>query len=172
MKIKEIRIGQCVRHPSYDGTGDVTRIEPKQVEVFFNQGKITLDEAEIEKLISLDTIDTSMIDIRELVNQAVTATIEAYTVEKTSSEMAKKFQQGKLVIHPADPTLAPKEVDIETFFHKVVMVRDNLRLLEQKINSHKVLSEQEKVELQQYMTRLAGSLTTFNALFKDKDGYF
>lgn len=172
MKIKEIRIGQCVRHPDHDGTGDVTRIEPKQVEVFFNHGKMTLDEGEIEKLISLDTVDTSFVDIREIVDKAVASAIEATTAKAVEPEMAKKFREGTLVLRPSDPAVASKEVPLETFFHKIVMVRDNLRVLEQKINSHKGLSDQEKVELQQYLTRLAGSLTTFNCLFREKEGYF
>ncbi len=172
MDVKKIRIGQCVRHPNYDGTGDVTRIEPERVEVFFNQGRITLGSGEIEELIPLDAVDSSMIDIGEIIDRAVLAALAVSTVEKTSQEMAKKFQRGTLTIHPADPLLPSKDVDLETFFHKIVMVRDNLRVLEQKINAHKGLSEQEKVDFQQYLTRMAGSLTTFNGLFKDKESGF
>lgn len=172
MKIKEARIGQCVRHPSYDGTGDITRIEQKQIEVFFNHGKILLDETEVEKLIPLDTVDVSLLDVGELISSAVSAAFAAISAETATAELAKKFRQGKMIIQPSDPDLTPKEIDLETFFHKVVMVRDNLRVLEQKINSHKVLSEQEKVDLQQYLTRIAGSLTTFNILFREKDGQF
>lgn len=172
MKIGEIRIGQCVRHPDYDGTGNVTRIEQKQVEVFFNHGKMTLGEGEMEKLIPLDTVDTTRVDIAEIIAQAVLSATRACEQASSSAELAKKFMGGKLVIAPADPSLSSKEVEIETFFHKVVMVRDNLRVLEQKINSHRGLSEQEKVELQQYITRVAGSLTTFNGLFREREGGF
>lgn len=171
MKIKEIRIGQCVRHPDYDGTGDVTRIEPKQVEVFFNHGKMILDENGVEKLVTLDTLDTGKMDIQELISKAVSAALKVST-QDVVVEMAKKYRQGVLILQPADTTLAGKEIDLEAFFHKIVMVRDNLRVLEQKLNSHKELAELDKVELQQYLTRVAGSLTTFNCLFKDKDGYF
>jgi hypothetical protein len=172
MDIKKLRIGQCVRHPEHDGTGDVTRIEPDRVEVFFNHGKMTLGKDEIEKLIPLDSIDTSMVDLGEIVDRSVHAALASSRAESAATEMSKKFQGGVLVIRPADPHLPEKEVSLETFFHKIVMVRDSLRVLEQKINAHKVLTEQEKVDLQQYLTRMAGSLTTFNGLFREREAGF
>ena len=86
--------------------------------------------------------------------------------------IGQRWSGGKVVIHPSDPELSPKEIPIDDLFHKVVMIRDRLRVLEQKINGHKSLDEREKVELQQYGTRCYGSLTTFNVLFRDKKDQF
>jgi hypothetical protein len=86
--------------------------------------------------------------------------------------MAARYQGGTLVIRPGKADAQEKVIPIDLFFHKIVMVRDRLRVLEQRINSHPRLSDEDKVELQQYVTRAYGSLTSFNVLFKDKDDWF
>ena len=77
-----------------------------------------------------------------------------------------------MILQPANFALQPKEIPVETFFHKIVMLRDRLRVLEQNINSSSSLTDEEKVNMQQYITRSYGSLTTFNVLFSEKDHYF
>lgn len=86
--------------------------------------------------------------------------------------LGEKWIGGTMLLQPADKNLKPKEIPVDDFFHKIVMLRDRLRVLEQNINSSKKLSDEEKVNIQQYITRCYGSLTTFNVLFKDKEHWF
>ena len=131
-------------------------------------------------------IDKTDAKLDEIIPENVTAEIETHSeVERSllkilrlwggiteNVPLADKWLGGTISIQPADRSLKPKEIPIADFFHKVVMLRDRLRVLEQNINSNKKLSDEDKVNLQQYITRCYGSLTTFNVLFKNKEHWF
>jgi hypothetical protein len=88
------------------------------------------------------------------------------------AEIAARFRGGTLLIKPKDTALQPKEVPLEEFFRKVVRIRDNLRLLEQKVNNHPKLEAEDRRTLQGYVTKCYGTLTTFNLLFQEKADQF
>lgn len=105
-------------------------------------------------------------------DEFVQAIREALRDEGPDVRLAPKWQGGTVVLKPGDLSTAPKEIPIDALLHKVVMIRDRLRVLEQKINGHEKLSDAEKVDIQQYVTRCYGSLTTFNLLFRDEKDRF
>jgi len=134
-------------------------------------------------IIEIDKTDSKLDDIQP---ENVTEEIETNSnVERSLlkilrlwgnvSEVVKlgdKWTDGMMLLQPKDASLKPKEIPIDVFFHKIVMARDRLRVLEQNINSSKNLSDEEKVNMQQYITRIYGSFTTFNVLFKNKEHWF
>lgn len=115
------------------------------------------------------------IPLKQFVESTVETVLKRMGTENPNAvvdELGARWQKGKVVLHPSDPTLQTKEVPLEVFFHKIVGIRNQLRVLEQKINAHEKLSDAEKIEMQQYITRSYGSLTTFNLLFKNKEDQF
>jgi hypothetical protein len=176
MKLQSLHIGMSVRHPQY-GLGTVKTIAETTADILFTEGKRTVapDAAGLEPAEAQVTVSGLSVPLAQFVEQTLEAAVQKLGLEKPDVVVEKlglRWHGGKLVMHPADPTLQTKEVPLETFFHKVVMVRNNLRVLEQKINAHEKLTDGEKVEMQQYITRCYGSLTTFNVLFKEKEDQF
>ncbi|HRN78898.1 MAG TPA: hypothetical protein PKY29_00435 [Ferruginibacter sp.] len=122
----------------------------------------------------------------EIIPENVTAEIETHSeVEKSLLHILRQWAEitevvplgdrwmgGTLLLQPADKSQKPKEIPVDVFFHKIVMLRDRLRVMEQQINAHKKLTDEDKVNLQQYITRIYGTLTTFNVLFKNKEHWF
>jgi hypothetical protein len=170
--VKILGTGSRINHSKY-GEGIVAGTKLANYRIsFFGKGIIEVprdsDEIEVleeiapeERMISTDDIETTLekilkkwSDITEIVH------------------IADKWKKGVMILKSYDESLKPKEIPMEAFFHKIVMLRDRLRVLEQKINAHSVMSDAEKVEMQQYITRIYGSLTTFNVLFKNSSQVF
>lgn len=176
MKITSIHIGMKVRHPQY-GEGVVKSISEHTADVQFEDSKRIIDPeaSEMEPAeahVNVTGLDTSL---EAFIQRVAAGVVSELGIEKPDYEVEKlggRWHGGKMVMHPADAALQTKEVPMEIFFHKVVMIRNNFRVLEQKINANEKLTDGEKVELQQYITRCYGSLTTFNVLFKSKEDYF
>ena len=176
MKLEALHIGMAVRHPQY-GLGTVRSISELTADVQFNDAKRTIEPnaAGLEPAEAHASMSGLDLPLKQFVEQTLDAAITKLGLRPPDSvveQLGLRWHNGKVVLHPADPTLQTKEVPLEVFFHKIVMVRNNLRVLEQKINAHEKLNDGEKVEFQQYITKSYGSLTTFNVLFKEKEDQF
>lgn len=169
--MENLGIGTRIKHDEY-GQGIICAIGLKTYSISFFEGGLREigrnDELEVieevdtpANMISFDEVEEMLIDL-----------FDKHGVQSGDIQIADRWKGGLLVLEPKDENLQVKEIPIDKFFHKIVMVRDRLRVLEQNINSHKELSDQDKVNLQQYITRTYGSLTTFNVLFRDKEDHF
>jgi hypothetical protein len=178
MKMFDLRPGLQVLHPQY-GLGDVKVLTEKTAEVLFNEGRKTLTEDLVAELKPADPrVKVEGLDrpLRDLIAEVVEATADKLNLkvenDELSPQLAPRWHGGRVVLYPNDAALATKELELEVFFRKIVLVRDYLRVLEQKINAHPKLNDAERIELQYYITKAYGSLTTFNLLFKEKEQTF
>ncbi len=165
-------IGSRVRHPQF-GEGVIIQIKPEEYMVTFMQHGMREIERTYDKFEIIDANDAdndlvSLADIEVL----LVNTLRKYSDLQERVEMGQKWTGGTMILKPGDSSLKSKEVPIETFFSKIVMLRDRLRVLEQRVNSHEKLTDEDKVNMQQYITRCYGSLTTFNVLFKYQTDQF
>jgi len=176
LTIESLRIGMRVSHPRY-GVGVVNGLTRHTADIAFDDSPRTIDPA-VSDLTSAEptaTVRELDVPLATLIRDTAQAMSEALGLQRNDElveGLANRWQKGTLVIQSADSSLQPKEVPLETFFHKIVMIRNNLRVLEQKLNAHEKLSDADKFELHQYITRCYGSLTTFNVLFKNKEDQF
>ena len=177
MKIESLHVGQRVRHPEY-GSGTVKTISETVAEIQFDDGSKRAVAPEPSGLSPLDaqaSIAGLTLPLKQFIDETLQTALTKLGLERPDSvvdQLGVRWHNGKMVLHPADPALQTKDVPLEVFFHKLVGVRNQLRVLEQKINSHTLLTDGDKVEMQQYISRCYGSLTTFNLLFKQKEDQF
>lgn len=168
--MKILGIGSRIDHPEF-GKGVITNVTSIHYWVtFMDKGLETIeidDDFEVIEALEDDVDAVSFFDVES----ALVKILEKWSDTHEKVAIADKWRKGKLILEPGDTT-ANKEMPIDTFFHKIVMVRDRIRVMEQKINSSKNLDDQEKIDLQQYITRIYGSLTSFNVLFKAKSDHF
>jgi hypothetical protein len=176
LSIQSLHIGMKVQHPRY-GVGVVKALTEYTADISFDDAPRTLDPSGADLASAEPIADLSglQVSLDSLIRDTTQAVVDALGIEKKDAVvegLATRWQRGSLVMQSADTSLQPKEVPLETFFHKIVMIRNNLRVLEQKVNASDKLSDADKFDMQQYITRCYGSLTTFNILFKDKEDQF
>jgi len=171
--MEELAVGTRVEHPRY-GEGIVSKNKITSYEIFFEHGgKIEITKRNED----LEVIDAPAEKPKNSLTLAEVEKVLRFVLDEQSAlqeivPLGDKWIGGNMILQPANLSLKPKEIPIEGFFHKIVMLRDRLRVLEQNINSHPGLSDEEKVNMQQYITRIYGSLTSFNLLFSETKHYF
>lgn len=176
LNIENLHIGMKVLHPRY-GVGVVKALTEHTADISFDEAPRTLSP-ESSGLVSAEptaTLAGMQMPLDQLIHDTAQSIIDALGLEKDDTiveGLANRWQRGSLIMQPADTSIQAKEVPIETFFHKIVMVRNQLRVLEQKVNASDKLSDADKFDIQQYITRCYGSLTTFNVLFRNKEDHF
>ena len=164
-------IGSRVKHPAY-GDGVIVKLHPVAYEVAFMVYGIKNVGKDYDQWDIIERIETTEAVSFSEAEKSLMKILRQWSDISEVVPIGDKWKGGTLLMQPSDHSLKAKDLPIETFFHKIVMLRDRVRVLEQKINSHSKLSEEDKIDMQQYITRIYGSLTTFNVLFRDKDHHF
>lgn len=169
---QELGIGSRIRHPEF-GDGVIINVKSKTYAVVFMERGATEVSKSFHALEVIENIpaDSDLVSFAE-VERSLINIIKRYSDLQETVSLGQRWVGGTMVLQPGDKTLKAKEIPIDTFFHKIVMLRDRLRVLEQRINAHSVMTDEDKVNMQQYITRIYGSLTTFNVLFKNSEDQF
>ena len=165
-------IGTRLQHTQF-GPGVIVGIRYATYLIsFFNHGikEIEKTDNKLDEIIA-ENVTTEIETISD-VEKSLLKILRLWSAASEIVPLGDRWLGGTMLLQPADKTQKPKEVPIDIFFHKIVMLRDRLRVLEQNINAHKILTDADKVNIQQYITRIYGSLTTFNVLFKNKEQWF
>ncbi|MCB0533416.1 MAG: hypothetical protein H6574_23495 [Lewinellaceae bacterium] len=165
-------IGSRVKHPAF-GDGVIVRLHVAAYEVCFIQFGLKMVGKEYSAWDVVEAIPEEEAVSFSEAEQALVRILRSWAgVSLEKVPLGDRWMKGKLIIDSGDGSVKPKEVPIEAFFHKIVMMRDRLRVLEQQINASNKLDDEDKINLQQYITRCYGSMTTFNILFKNREDYF
>lgn len=163
-------VASRVKHPAY-GEGVVTRLHLAAYEVCFLQYGVKLVGKEYDKWEIIEAIPAEEPVTFTEAERSLMKVLRTWGEIGEIVPLGDKWDNGIMILQPGEEGLKSKEMPIEAFFHKIVMTRDRLRVMEQRINASN-LSNEEKVNLQQYITKIYGSLTSFNILFKNKEDYF
>lgn len=169
---KVLGIGTRLQHTQY-GPGVIVGVRYATYLIsFINHGIKEIDKVDqaLDEIIPENV--TEEVETNSEIERSILKILRQWSEVSEIVPLGERWEKGTLILQPADKSLKPKELPIEVFFHKIVMLRDRLRVMEQQINAHKKMSDEEKVNLQQYITRIYGTLTTFNVLFKNKEHWF
>lgn len=169
---ENLGIGTQVHHTSF---GDGVVINEKSAVYtisFLGVGLREISKTEenmtVKDLFDPDTDLVSLFDVERILISA----LKRWTDYPETVELAPKFKGGTVIIKPREAGLQSREIPIDTLFNKIIMIRDRLRTLEQRVNANEHISQEDKLTMQQYITRCYGSLTTFNILFKNEEDKF
>ncbi|HEY8658925.1 MAG TPA: hypothetical protein VIL78_07795 [Hanamia sp.] len=165
-------IGTRLQHTQY-GPGVIVGVRLATYLIsFINEGIKEIDKTDdqLEEIIPENV--TVELETTSEVEKSLLKILRLWSDASEIVPLGDRWKGGTMLLQPADKTQKAKEIPIDVFFHKIVMLRDRVRVMEQQINSHKILSDEDKVNLQQYITRIYGSMTTFNVLFKNKENWF
>ena len=164
-------VGSRISHPSY-GDGVVIKLNPENYEICFMTYGIKQISKDFDRFSIIEKVEPSEEVSFSEAEKSLIRILKQWSDVSEIVPLGDKWKGGIMELRPSNISLKSKEIPIETFFHKIVMLRDRVRVMEQRIKSHPLMNDEDKVNMQQYITRIYGSLTSFNVLFKNADQQF
>lgn len=168
----ELGIGSRIKHKQF-GMGVVIQVKTDSYLITFMENGtkvITKEYASDFEIFDLVEPSEDLVSLQDI-EKSLAKIIQKFSDIQEIVPLGQKWTGGQIVLQPGDKNLKEKVIPMDVFFHKIVMVRDRLRTLEQRVNASN-MTDEEKVNCQQYITRCYGSLTTFNVLFKNSNDQF
>lgn len=170
--MEELGIGSRIKHKQF-GPGVIVQVTSSTYLITFMETGtkiITRNKEEEFEVIDATLASEDIISLGD-VEKSLMQLLRRFSDIQETVQLGSKWTGGQIILQPGDKSLKDKIIPIDAFFHKIVMIRDRLRTLEQRVNASK-MTDEEKVNCQQYITRCYGSLTSFNVLFKRSEDYF